>query len=87
VCIAGKKEILFFQLRYFLCCFQAWEDSANEIGPGGLTVENEVDLEVPPENFKFVNQCVVSIGTKFMNLKTLINTIAGFGNPLFNFCG
>lgn len=43
-----------------MCILQRWEDKLNSVGPGGLNVENQVDLEGPPKDFMYITQNIVS---------------------------
>ncbi|KAJ1519872.1 hypothetical protein ONE63_004114 [Megalurothrips usitatus] len=51
-----------------------WEDSLNNIGPGGLSVENQVDLEGPPKDFMFITQNKTGPG---LDNCVLIGQVAG----------
>ncbi|XP_026279097.1 histone-lysine N-methyltransferase SUV39H2-like isoform X1 [Frankliniella occidentalis] len=51
-----------------------WEDSLNSVGPGGLSVENNVDLDGPPSDFMFITQNKTGPG---LNSCMLLGQVAG----------
>ncbi|XP_034231535.1 histone-lysine N-methyltransferase SUV39H1-A-like [Thrips palmi] len=51
-----------------------WEDNLNSVGPGGLSVENQVDLEGPPKDFMYITQNITGPG---VNSCMLIGQVAG----------
>lgn len=52
--LKGKRELQLAELR-------KWERMINSIcsDPAKLCVENNVDLELPPMEFKYINECLV----------------------------
>lgn len=52
--LKGKRELQLAELR-------KWERKINTIcsDPAKLCVENNVDLELPPMDFKYINECQV----------------------------
>ncbi|KAK3908892.1 Histone-lysine N-methyltransferase SUV39H2 [Frankliniella fusca] len=51
-----------------------WEDSLNSVGPGGLTIENNFDLEGPPSDFMYITQNKTGPG---LSSCMLIGQVAG----------
>ncbi|KAE8748658.1 hypothetical protein FOCC_FOCC004669 [Frankliniella occidentalis] len=66
-----QLELLKFWIFLFL---QKWEDSLNSVGPGGLSVENNVDLDGPPSDFMFITQNKTGPG---LNSCMLLGQVAG----------